>query len=132
MGYRTIQKKVLRDFINKHHDTAYTVEELVEAMVGELPTEQMPGRSTVYRLLSGMVEEGSVIRFTETSSRRFVYRSAECGSCLNHLHLKCTKCGKLVHMDSGASKEILSLIMDESSFSIDENTVLPGRCTGCR
>ncbi len=130
--YITMQKKALRGFLQKHSDRAYTVEELIESMQNEFKTE-MPGKSTVYRLITKMLEEGSVKKFPQTGSRRFVYQAVECGKCSQHLHLKCTSCGKLLHMNHEVSDKILNQVKSDAFFEIDEEeTVLMGVCTDCK
>ena len=50
-----------------------------------------------------------------------------------HLHMKCTECGKLLHMNNDVSKELLNEIFDLSNFSVDkETTVLYGKCKDCK
>ena len=131
-SYQTAQKKILIEYMTKHCDTAFTVEELAEKIGEDGCREHVPGKSTLYRLMQKMVEDGRVKRFVKGNSRRFVYQIAAGERCDSHLHLKCTECGKLLHMDDDESLEILSTVLAKNSFNIDEKkTVLLGKCGEC-
>ncbi len=130
--YRTEQKKMLLAYLQAHGSEAYTVEELVDgmrAMYGEL----VPGTSTVYRLITRMVEEGSVKRFAKGKGRGFVYQIVVGRSCHAHLHMKCTDCGRLFHVSETLSEEMGQRLLDGFRFLLDtEQTVLFGLCETCQ
>lgn len=129
MTYRTAQKNTLITFLRAHADTAFTVEALADALQGE----NAPGKSTLYRLLPALVESGEVKRFYRDGERKTVYQAVGCHHCDEHLHLKCTDCGKLLHLNDDASAAVLRNVLRNSHFAVDEKqTVLFGRCEGCR
>ena len=129
--YVTEQKKMLSDFLRTNCDTAYTIEDLICEMRRKYG-DAVPGKSTVYRLMTKLVDEGSVKRLVKGHSRRFVYQIVEGEHCHSHLHLKCIACGRLIHLDEGVSKELLSKIMNTNSFCVsEEETVLFGECAAC-
>ncbi|MBQ9757253.1 MAG: transcriptional repressor [Clostridia bacterium] len=131
--YKTAQKKNLIDFLSKHSEEAFSVEELCEKMQRECPASQLPGKSTVYRLIQKMTLDGTVKRLPEENSRRFVYQIAAGESCASHLHMKCIKCGRLLHMDDDQSLRLLKEVFDQNRFRVDERqTVLVGRCGDCK
>ena len=126
--YNTEQKKLLIDFLKNNSDTAFSVEEIVEKMGGKL------AKSTVYRLIVRLTEEGLVKRMTRGNSRTFVYQmiAIEGGQCHSHLHLRCTDCGKVIHMKESISHELLDAIRQENDFSVSEKeTVILGKCAVC-
>ena len=130
--YVTEQKKRLKRLLEENGDKAYTVEELVEklALRGE---DGVLGKSTVYRLITKMVEDGHVKRFVRGNSRKFAYQIISGEYCDCHLHLKCTDCGKILHLDEGVSDELLYKVENASGFCVSEaTTVLFGRCGSCR
>ena len=133
-GYLTQQKKSLLRFLTLHSERSFTVEEITEGMKedGKGDSSRAPGRSTVYRLITRFVEEGTVKRFVRGHSRRFVYQIVSGERCNFHLHMKCTVCGKLFHLDEGVSDQLLHQIKKLCNFSISESdTVLFGVCDGC-
>ncbi len=129
--YVTEQKRMLRQFLREQAERAYTVDELVCHMRARYG-EEAPGKSTVYRLITKMTEEGHVKRFVRGHSRQFVYQSVVGERCHAHLHLKCMGCGKLIHLDERVSDELLGQVRACSDFAVDEEeTVLFGACSSC-
>lgn len=131
-NYATEQKKMLSDFLKEHAERAFSIDELIEALREQYGVHA-PGNSTVYRLILRLVEEGSVKRFVKGHSRHFLYQSVRDEHCHSHLHLKCTECGKLVHLDEQVSDALLHVIRTNSDFSVnEEETVLFGACASCQ
>lgn len=127
MSYQTAQKAKLAAFFQQHPDKALTVEELSTVLNGEL------AKSTLYRLITKLVQDGTVKRFVRGNSRQFVYQAVGCTHAHSHLHMKCTDCGKLYHLEDGASAAILQNILNTSDFAVDEaQTVLFGCCKDCK
>ena len=130
--YKTEQKKLLIDFLERNSDKSYTVEQIVDGLCGEVG-ENAPGKSTVYRLMTRLVEEKRVHRFSDEGSRRFLYRIDADDHCRGHLHLKCLQCGKILHLDRDTSSALLERVQSLKGFSIDrEETLLFGNCAECK
>lgn len=129
--YATEQKRILVKFLRDHAETAYTVEELVLSL-RESYGEAAPGKSTVYRLITKLTEEGTLKRFVRGHSRQFAYQIVAGERCHAHLHLKCMGCGKLIHLDEQVSDDLLGKVRASSDFAVDEEeTVLFGACATC-
>ena len=127
--YQTAQKKLLLDFLREHSSQAFTIEELAAALEGR---EHAPGKSTLYRLMPLLVQEGRVKRFVRGTSRQFLYQMMG-ESCRTHLHLKCSICGQMVHMGHEESLELVRMIDKKYHFSVSEgDTILFGLCENCR
>ncbi len=130
--YVTEQKKKLKRLLEENCDKAYTVEELVEKIQNCSDGGSL-GKSTVYRLITKMVEDGTVKRFVRGNSRKFAYQIVAGDHCDCHLHLKCMECGKIIHLDEGVSDELLGKVKDVSGFCVsEETTVLFGKCGSCK
>lgn len=129
-SYHTEQKKILIDFMTANKDRGFTIDEITEEIQ---KSGASVGRSTVYRLASRLEEEGVLRRFFRSDSRSATYQLAACEHCDCHLHLKCTACGKLFHMEESVSDELVEKIRTYSSFFVDEGeSVLYGKCAVCR
>lgn len=124
--YNTHQRKMLIDFLQKNSDKAFTIEEILENMGGEKPSQ-----STAYRLMTKLVEDNLVHRSVKGNSRSFVYQYISDKTCEGHLHIKCTDCGKVYHLDHSITSIIQNDIEKNTHFEIDSHTVLLGRC-GCK
>lgn len=130
--YQTEQKKILLAYMKAHSDRAFTIEELCEQIKEEKDLTVTPGKSTIYRVMPELVEEGQVKRFVKGNSRKFLYQMV-CGDhCERHLHMKCSVCGKLYHMEDEESEALLLQVMQKHHFHVDEGkTVLFGQCETC-
>ena len=114
--YNTHQKDILLSFLKENKDTPMGIDELSQRLSAVCP--DAPGKSTIYRLIGQLVEKGTVKRFVRGNSRQFLYQLAGSEECHSHLHLKCTECGKLLHMGHSLSEQLLSDILGESDFSV--------------
>ena len=130
--YQTIQKKELLQFLEKHSERAYTIDEMVSAMETDPACSTCPGKSTIYRLLPSLVEAGTVHRFSRGSGRKASYQIVGGQSCHSHIHMKCTGCGRLLHMSDDASIALAEEIARKNRFAVDlARTLLYGTCEGC-
>ncbi len=130
--YKTHQREEIIGFLSAHSDVPYGIDELV-LKLGEEYGEKAPGKSTVYRLIAKLVEDGTVKRFEKGNSRQSVYQIAGGEECHHHLHMKCLNCGKLLHMEHEQSEELIRLIYGDSDFTVDrEQTTLFGCCRECK
>ena len=75
-SYHTQQRCALLAFLSAHADEQFTVEQLLAAM-----GDEAPGRSTVYRALDRLVEEGTVRRFAPESGGSAAYQAMDPGHC---------------------------------------------------
>ena len=124
--YHTHQRTSLLNFLKENSDKAFTIEEIIASLSEPI------SQSTVYRLMTKLVEESLVHRTVKGNSRSFVYQYISDEKCENHLHMKCTDCGKVYHLDSGVTSIIQNNIKSNTSFEIDSHTVLLGKCGDCK
>lgn len=126
--YNTEQKKAIIDFFKSNREHHYTVAEVTRAVC-----ENGAGKSTVYRQISHLLETGAIRRFETSDSRRFVYQYADSHEdCDCHYHLKCIKCGRLIHMECSHLDEAKNHISKEHDFIIGcGRSVLYGECVAC-
>lgn len=128
--YKTEQKRLLLDFLESNSDNSYTIDRIVEELRAK---DNAPGRSTVYRLMTKLVEEKKVHRFSDEGSRSFLYRIVADDHCRRHLHLKCLQCGKILHLDRATSDALLDRVRAVKDFAVnEEETLLFGNCAECR
>lgn len=133
--YKTEGKTRLINFFSQHPDTQYTVDELHAALVTAYPEayrDKASGKSSLYRQLSVLLEEGTVRKFRDDTQSAYVYQYVACGACSHHFHLKCLGCGKLEHLDCVISDQLLSHIQSDHDFIIDRGrSILYGLCAAC-
>ena len=130
--YQTIQKKELLLFLERHCDRAYTIDEIVSAMEEDPVCVSHPGKSTIYRLLPSLVEAGTVHQFSRDTGRKASSQLVGGQSCHGHMHMKCTGCGRLLHMSDENSRALSEEISRQNHFALDlTRTLLYGICESC-
>lgn len=125
-GYRTEQKKLLLAYLSLHADEVFTLRAISDTL-----SACGIGKSTVYRLVSRLVEEGRVRRFArEGGGVAYQYLAGD--DCLLHLHLRCTQCGRVTHLSEKESDMIGRTVLGSHRFKLDEGkTLLLGLCEQC-
>lgn len=128
-GYRTKQRVFVEGILRKNAGRHLTVDEIVD-MLSLCGTPV--GRTTVYRCLEKLIEEGSVQKYVASSGESACYQYLTDDCCHEHFHLKCTGCGKLIHIECGHIAELSEHIACEHGFKVDKlKTVLYGICEEC-
>lgn len=126
--YNTKQKKVLIDYLinnkNRH---------LSAGVIAEGVKNEGIGKSTVYRQITELCNEGILRRFRGTNGKSVVYQYMDNGGeCNNHFHLKCTNCGGLEHLDCESIIKLNRHIKEHHGFTVDiGTTIIYGICAKC-
>lgn len=127
--YQTEQKRQLLRFLQENKTKQYTIDE----MISHMEQEHMPGKSTVYRLIKQLVEEGKVKRCNKNNSRQFVYQLLDGEACSLHFHMQCENCGRLFHMEEEETKQVQNLLHIKENFHLDiSRSLLFGICATCK
>ena len=96
--------------------------------------DTLPGRSSVYRMLSALCETGEVQKFRAGDRENaYVYQYVGCDRhCDNHLHLHCLSCGSVLHLECKCSDELTEHLLATHGFCVDRGrSVLYGTCATC-
>ena len=129
--YKTAGRQRLLTFLETHPDRQFTAEELcseLDVTAGENKTR----KSTLYRHLSELCEEGTVRKYRSDTQSSYVYQYVGEGDCTRHFHLKCVTCGGLIHLECAVSEELLSHISAHHGFEVDSGrSILYGLCNSC-
>ena len=126
MIYNTEKRAELLDFLSRTNGQAYSIEDICSAIL-----KDGRGKSTVYRLISRLVDEGALRRISDGKTRRVTYQFIHTGHCSEHLHLKCKECGRLIHLDEEISHLLENRIMRAKGFMLDDGALLYGKCESC-
>ena len=129
-GYKTRQRESILRYMTEHKDSHVTVNTISDY----LSQQGTPvGTATIYRHLEKLVEQGMVRKYMVDASTgacfQFVMPDRQCHE---HYHLKCERCGKLIHLECHFAKELANHIYAEHGFAIDPlRTVFYGICQEC-
>ena len=127
--YNTRQKREMLTFLRKHDLESYTVDDLVEGLSAQ--GEQI-GRTTAYRYLESLAEQGEVRRYQNLRGITLYQHVAAHEACSEHLHLMCKKCGRLYHVDCSLVRQMFAHISADHGFELDpRESVLVGICGNC-
>ena len=126
MTYNTEKRSKIIALLSESGGRAFTTDELAEAICPD-----GSGRSSVYRIVAQLCREGALRKITDSQSRRTTYQYLGQHECTEHLHLKCNECGRLIHLDHETSHLLESKIKAIKGFSIDDGSMLFGRCEDC-
>lgn len=127
MTYNRDRKNEIISFLSINGQESFTAEEICERLLAD-----GGGKSTVYRILSGLVKDGTVKRISDGKSRHVRYQYLGEKRCAEHLHLKCRLCGRLIHLDRATSELILGSLERCGGFSLDPTEILSGSCEDCK
>ncbi len=129
--YNTAAREAISAFFASNPDRQFTADQIFEETCRIL--SKKPGKSTVYRLLSRLCEEKFLRKCRDTSNSLILYQMARERSCEEHLHLKCTSCGKVYHLDCGEGCSLVGHLLQEHGFRINSDiSMLYGECGICR
>lgn len=126
MVYRTEGRERILGLLKENPEKSFSAEEIFLKI-----SHTGIGKSTVFRQLSKLCEAGEVRRLASDDNRAVRYQLLESEHCKSHLHLKCTSCGKLMHVDESLTRFFEEEIKKSKSFSIDPGSFIPGVCESC-
>ena len=127
MEYKTKQREMILDIFKNHETFSYSAKEIKSLLNDEV------SKATLYRTLDKLEEEHILRKYYNelTSNYEYQYANKE-ESCSSHLHLKCTQCGKLIHLHCNESNALIAHIGKSHNFYINqENTIIYGLCSDC-
>ena len=126
MIYNTEKRAEITAFLSKNPDKVFSIEEICANV-----SPNGNAKSTVYRIISKMTDEGTLKRINDGDGRCAMYQYIGFKSCAEHLHLKCKGCGRLIHLDEETSKLLGDKILVSKKFEIEVGATISGRCEIC-
>ena len=127
MTYNTEQRTALLSFLTKNPDKTFSAKQIAEALAGKNIS-----KSSVYRNIAELESEQKIKRVTKAGCHESFYQFCDNSACKNHIHLSCTKCGKIFHMESEQTERLVSDVEAADGFEINRaETTLYGLCRDC-
>lgn len=88
--------------------------------------------ATVYRTLEKFEKDGLVKKMLVGDGVGACYQFADGEGCHEHFHLKCIKCGRLIHLSCEFMHEMEEHIFNDHGFTVSSGrTVIYGICSSC-
>lgn len=128
--YKTRQRSQILNCLIENKSKHLTADEIA-VILKEQGCEV--GKTTVYRSLEKLMEEGSVRKYICEEGKSACFQYVDGGkNCHQHFHLKCIMCGKLIHLECDYLSDLEQHIFEHHKFIVDNTkTVLYGICEEC-
>ena len=129
-GYRTKQAEKILTYLQMMAGKHVTAKDILEYF--SRPEDSI-GIATIYRHLDKMVEQGAVKKYILDSNTAACFQFIVLeGQGSEHFHLKCEKCGKLIHFDCVEFAKMQEHLAKKHGFAVNSlKTVLYGLCNEC-
>lgn len=130
-GYQTKSKQNILNFFQEHANQTATVSDLCQYLEDvNIPTN----KSTIYRCLDRLLEQGQITKYVSDDGKKAIYQYIGSNqNCQHHLHLKCTNCGRIIHLDCHFMDEIKNHILESHQFYLQcDSTIIYGQCKDCK
>lgn len=130
-GYATEKRTRMLEYLRENSDRDVCVKELSEYLASVGITVNV---TTIYRYMDKLVQDGNVLKHSLENDGTSTYQYIEPNhSCHNHLHMKCSGCGTIYHMDCEFMEEFQRHIYEHHHFALECRTsMLYGLCEQCQ
>lgn len=120
------RRQIVDQVFSRHEH--FDAEDLYQQLKAELNRSDIPGRATVYRTLSDLVQSG-LLREMDFNGRK-VYEHDY--GYPQHDHLHCQKCDKLIEFSSDELKELRDAVAQQHQFRVTGHRfIVEGICADC-
>ncbi len=126
MTYNTETREKVIEFLKANKDKSFSAEEIFSSLSADGVS-----KSTVFRQLSKLTQNSEIKRIASENNRSVRYQLVDREHCGAHLHLKCSSCGKLLHLDNDVTEFFEKSIKSAKRFSIDTGAFISGICENC-
>jgi Fur family ferric uptake transcriptional regulator len=131
--YQTKQRNELYELLRNCPGRHFTAADLEKLMAEKgCPV----GTATIYRQLEKFVNEGCVAKYIIGAGNPACFEylgETDMGGAPEEFHLKCTRCGALIHIHCDELSGIAGHLLKDHHFQIDpRRTVFYGLCETCQ
>ena len=124
-NYHTKQKERLYKLIKKKN-REFSIKEIYEDLSEEV------GLTTIYRYIDKLVEEGIINKRIGDNNQAYYHYLESCEN-ENHFYLRCSQCGRIIHIDCDCIEELTTHILKDHHFHLKkEHIMIEGICEKCR
>lgn len=129
--YKTESRGKIMEFLKTSADRPVSVSEIKTYMDKKKTPVNV---TTIYRYLEKLEKDGHIIKYAAGEDGKASYQLARDNrNCDRHLHLRCTECGSVNHLDCAFMDAISKHIEMDHGFALQcRNSILYGMCSRCR
>lgn len=130
MGYKTKQGELITALLKQYSDKHLNADEIAALLRGQ---GYSVGKATVYRNLDKLTANGLVRRYMLEDGSPACYQYIGSEECREHFHLKCLRCGGVIHLECDYLGDLSSHLIEHHGFELDTSKiVLYGICERCK
>lgn len=129
--YNTKLKDEIMSYMQRNRDrrvSAYQINEYMKANNVKINI------TTIYRNLDKMTAAGKLLRVKSPEDDCNLYQYLDVdGECDIHLHVQCSKCGSIVHVNEEGMELIGNYLYDKCGYILNcKDSMIVGKCDKCR
>lgn len=130
-SYSTKARKYILGYLEECGENTVSVADIINHLKEK---NAAVNPATVYRCLNRLSAEHRVLKITQEKTKKSVYRfiGGE-RNCDEHIHIKCTRCGRVMHLECSFMQDIKEHLLKSHDFALRcDGSVLYGLCGDCR
>ena len=130
-SYKTKAREYIIQYLKEHSDRRFTAREVYNYLKLE---DSGVNRTTVYRNLDRLCENGDLVRYKEPNQDAWYYQYSESHQhCDEHMHAQCSECGRIFHLENPFVHDFAEKLEREYGLNIDSSkTMIIGKCDECK
>lgn len=130
-GYHTKCKDLILKYAETHAERRFSAADVFSYLKEQGSQVNL---TTVYRNLEKMIENKLLIKFKTAEQESALYQFVKPhGNCHEHLHMQCSVCGKVMHLECCLMNEIMEHLKMYHGFMLEcTGSVLNGICADCK
>lgn len=125
-NYKTKQKELIFKVLFENTDKVLTINDIKKIIDQK---KLNIGLTTIYRNLFELEKKILVIKNIKDNGEAEYQLLKD--DCKNFFHIKCTKCGKISHLNCNEMESVAQHIQKEHGFYINSTTTINGSCSEC-
>ena len=120
-AYSSRKETMAKEYHSRHFEEQPDRRMSAAGIYGRMAEEGIKvNLATVYRNLDRLVQDQMLIALKAPEEEEKYYQYMRPGlQCAEHLHLCCSRCGKVIHLNCGFMREIQEHLMDDHGFLLD-------------
>jgi Fe2+/Zn2+ uptake regulation proteins len=128
--YRTETKDLVLECLRNRQERNLSVQDIMAYITEHGSTANI---TTIYRILDKLEKDTIVMRHGAEDGKKALFQYVEPkAGCMHHLHVQCTECGKVIHLDCDTMEKAIAHISHEHGIEITcSASLLYGICSDC-
>lgn len=128
--YKTKARECIVAYLKEHSGKRFTAREIYNYLKDEV---EGINRTTIYRNLDRLCEQGELMRYKEPNQDAWYYQySEEHQHCDQHIHAQCSECGKIFHLENDFVDDFEEKLHKFYGLDINASkTMIVGKCEDC-